>query len=255
MFKVSHLNIPNLPSFNAVILTDLHVGSPLCTLNYLRKLVKEINNLKPDFVFLLGDITNYDIHKFVINGKVEPLSECLFTLNELRPKHLTLAVDGNHEHMLGISEYFKIISLCNNIIDISNKTYLFNFKNNTKIKFVGLADPHLAEESFLLKCADTLRDAFVLSHSPSNFLKLDNYKNNSYTYGVCGHTHNMQGFTYIKNIFSKLPTQKFKERFPAFYTKSGHNSTGKGFYLSPGIGTSGLPIRFDKPKVDFLVFN
>ncbi len=256
MFKTTSLTIPKLPSFNAVILTDLHVGSPTCSLNYLRKIVKEVNYLRPDFVFLLGDVTNYDKYRlFDINGKIEPLSEIFFTLNELNPIYKTLSVEGNHEHQLGIEEYNKVLSLCNNIDDISNKQYMVELKKGEQIKFVGLSDPHSAEDSHLLRDWDKISDAFILSHSPSNFISLNYYNNDFYKYGVCGHTHGMQGLNRILSLNYNKSFAWLTRRLPFICTKEGHNEIGNGFYLSSGLGTSCLPFRFDKPKVDFLIFN
>ena len=63
--KVENVEIPlpNLQeSFSAVQISDLHIGG-LIEENVVRGIVKQVNTLKPDVIFLTGDIIDTEVSK------------------------------------------------------------------------------------------------------------------------------------------------------------------------------------------------
>lgn len=73
--------------FRIVTLTDLHFD-PLYEHWFLEKCVKQVNALKPDLVFLTGDLISYS------SKRIDELAEIL---GELRPSSSVMACLGNHD--------------------------------------------------------------------------------------------------------------------------------------------------------------
>lgn len=84
--------IANLPAaldgFRIVQLSDIHVGHTIQR-GYLQAIVNRANELNADLVALTGDL---------VDGSVHRLREHTAPLGELRSRHGTFAVTGNHEY-------------------------------------------------------------------------------------------------------------------------------------------------------------
>ena len=83
------------PAMNGVTLvqiSDLHVGMPLLNEKWLAKQVARINELKPDFVAITGDLAD---------GPFEQVSLMLAPLAKLKPLKKKFYITGNHEFIRG----------------------------------------------------------------------------------------------------------------------------------------------------------
>lgn len=89
------LRVAGLPAalsgFTIVQLSDIHVG-PTIKRGYLDRIVRRVNLLDADLVAITGD---------VVDGSVSRLREHVAPLGELRSRHGTYCVTGNHEYYHG----------------------------------------------------------------------------------------------------------------------------------------------------------
>lgn len=89
------LRLPRLaPAFDGyrlVQISDIHMGTGM-TEEQLHRIVKMVNAEQPDAVAITGDYVTY--------GNIKPLLPTLISpLSQLTPKDLTVATQGNHDHV------------------------------------------------------------------------------------------------------------------------------------------------------------
>lgn len=75
-----------------VQISDLHVGMPFLNKKWLARQVKRINELRPDFVAVTGDLAD---------GPFEEIAPALAPLADLKPAKRKFYVTGNHEFIRG----------------------------------------------------------------------------------------------------------------------------------------------------------
>lgn len=101
--RVKRVDVPlkNLPralhGFRLVQLSDVHVG-PTIRRGFVEAIVRRANALDPDVVVLTGDL---------VDGSVERLREHIAPLAQLRSRHGTFAVTGNHEYYHGPAAWLR----------------------------------------------------------------------------------------------------------------------------------------------------
>ncbi|MEO6322973.1 MAG: metallophosphoesterase [Polaromonas sp.] len=77
--------------FTVAQISDIHVG-PTIKQSYLRRIVERVNLLQADVVAITGDL---------VDGKVSDLAVHVAPLADLRSRHGTFFVTGNHEYYSG----------------------------------------------------------------------------------------------------------------------------------------------------------
>ena len=87
--------IPGLPpawhGFTVAQVSDIHVG-PTIRQHYVRRIVDRVNTLQADVVAITGDL---------VDGRVNELAAHVAPLADLRSRHGTFFVTGNHEYYSG----------------------------------------------------------------------------------------------------------------------------------------------------------
>jgi len=86
---------PELKGFTIVQLSDIHVG-PTIKRNYVQAIVDRVNELDADLVAITGD---------VVDGSVEHLGAHTAPLGQLRSRHGSYFVTGNHEYYSGAAAW------------------------------------------------------------------------------------------------------------------------------------------------------
>jgi hypothetical protein len=95
--RVKRVDVPiaNLPAalhgFTIAQISDLHVG-PTIRAAYVQRIVDRVNGLEADAVAITGDI---------VDGPVQELRTHVAPLGNLRSRHGTFFVTGNHEYYAG----------------------------------------------------------------------------------------------------------------------------------------------------------
>lgn len=91
--------VPGLPraldGLRIVQITDVHIG-PTLRGSWLRRVVETINDLRPDLIAVTGDL---------VDGPVAALRPHVAPLSELKSRHGTFFVTGNHEYYAGANEW------------------------------------------------------------------------------------------------------------------------------------------------------
>jgi predicted MPP superfamily phosphohydrolase len=82
---------PALHGLKVAQISDVHVG-PTIRRSYLRRIVRKVNSLDADLVAVTGDL---------VDGSVPELAAHVAPLAELRSRHGSFFVTGNHEYYAG----------------------------------------------------------------------------------------------------------------------------------------------------------
>jgi predicted MPP superfamily phosphohydrolase len=78
----------------AVLISDIHVAGPDMPPERLRRIVAQINELRPDLVLIAGDL----VSDRPISTRLYSTEESIAPLAGLEPRLGTIAVLGNHDH-------------------------------------------------------------------------------------------------------------------------------------------------------------
>ncbi|MDB5843913.1 MAG: metallophosphoesterase, partial [Polaromonas sp.] len=82
---------PAWQGFTVAQISDIHVG-PTIRQRYVRRIVERVNTLGADVVAITGDL---------VDGRVDELAAQVAPLADLRSRHGTFFVTGNHEYYSG----------------------------------------------------------------------------------------------------------------------------------------------------------
>ncbi len=242
---VRNINL-TIPSWHAehsqmkiAVLTDLHVGAPHMSLEKLRRVVERTNAEQPTLVLLLGDfvIGGRDHRGGVVGGAFvtpEPIAE---ELKHLRAPLGIFAVLGNHDWWYDGGRVTKALEgvgvkvLENGAVHLS--------RDNQSFWLVGIADlwtrqPDIAGS---LRQIDGDDPALLMTHNPDIFPDVPA----RVSLTLAGHTHG--GQVNLPFIGTPIVPSKFGQRYAL-----GHVSEqGRHLFVSGGIGTSIVPVRFRVP--------
>lgn len=215
------------------LLSDLHVGSPHWQLEDLRELVRKTNALHPDLVLLAGDYV-IDGVKLGTRTAPEPIAH---ELAELRAPHGVIAVLGNHDWWNDGIRMQRALE-ANGIVVLENEVRRVE-RNGKAFYVAGVADLATREPRVgaTLDAVPTGEPVIVLTHEPDIFPNVD--ERASLT--LAGHTH---GGQVRLPFFGRLVVPSdFGERFAAGHVVE----EGRHLFVTTGVGTSILPVRFGVP--------
>jgi len=222
---------------NIAIATDLHVGSPSVTLEKLEQVVERLNALKADVILLPGDfqVSNELLSRHV---PAEPIAK---RLGKLKAKYGVFAVLGNHdwyEDGLVLQKHLQL----NDIHVLENDALKIRRPDfpGQDVWIAGLADdttrtPDLKAAYNYVKTSDPV---VMMCHDPGTFQDIDQRP----VVTVCGHTHGGQVMFPGRRYLQALPS-----RAPWEHVYGHVQDKGRDLVVSSGVGTSGLPIRFNCP--------
>jgi predicted MPP superfamily phosphohydrolase len=229
-FKVKTLNMKiskgasNLDELNAVLVSDIHL-SPIDNETLLAKIVYKINELKPDIIFIAGDLVD-DKASELRGNNIGP------SLLKLKSKYGVYASTGNHEFITGIKEseeYIKnhqIHLLRDSLVNIDNAFIVAARDDRSKRRFTG--EERLPLEK-IIKESDKNYPIILMDHTP---LGLDEAEKYGVALQLSGHVHNGQMFPL--NFITNMVYEKGWG-----YLKKGNTQ----YYVSCGAGTWGPPVR------------
>lgn len=225
-------------SFNGtkiVHFSDLHYGN--LTEKQLKKVVKNINSLKPDVVVFTGDLVEEGYS--LTDDDIKTLVKYLSMINTKLGKY---AIFGNHDVK---NEHFENIMYDSHFAVLKNNyDTIYNDKNDA-IVLMGLDDViHGEPELKALKSSDIskLDYKIILVHEPDYIDEFIHDYNVSLV--LAGHSHGNQ----VKiPLISKLLLPKGCKK----YYKSYYEVSNTPFYISNGIGNSVLNYRlFSPPSIN-----
>ena len=211
--------------FSIVQISDLHIGG-LIDRDFVKASVQKINALKPDIVFITGDL---------IDTALENVEDTVMELNHISSKHGIYYILGNHEYF---HDPLKIIDF----IKPTNITLLLN-ENVTidalKLNVVGVTDRIGYRTDFLVpdihkafKGCNNAYKTILLAHQPKFIEDLQNYTPELI---LSGHTHGGQIWPFEYLVRLQQPYVKGLHKLP----------NGSHIYVNSGIGFWGPPMRLD----------
>ena len=212
--------------YRFVLLNDIHITRAI-SVERIRTIVERTNQLKPDAIFLVGDI---------IDDKTRYIGAQLDELKHLKAPLGVYAVSGNHELYNGFNLWIRNFQRLGINILINDGVRL----KNSKIFVGGIPDLNTAfSPYFKVNLAKTFQKSrhndykILLSHYPN----LKEYPDRKYDLQLSGHTHGGQIFP-----FHYLSWQSNK------YLAGLYDVDGYKLYVSRGTGYWGPPMRLFAPS-------
>ncbi|NRD79433.1 metallophosphoesterase [Bacillus sp. BRMEA1] len=169
-----------LPSLRIAMASDMHFGR-LSGISHVKRLVREINIIKPDLILFPGDIVDDDPKPFIQKNMGE-------IMKQLKAPLGIYGVLGNHEYYGGdIPGFLKEMAridiniMLDQIIKIENSFYLVGRKDKTDIQRMPIQE--------LLKEADVNLPIIMMDHQPA---ELTLAERSGVDLLLSGHTHRGQ---------------------------------------------------------------
>jgi predicted MPP superfamily phosphohydrolase len=210
--RVKEVEIPSFgKDINAVMLSDMHIGT-IWRKSLVREIVDRTNALKPDVVFITGDI---------LSGGAALREDDFAPLSDLEAK--AYFINGNHERYEGTETIERLLG--NNGIEVLN---------DRKVEFEGIEvigvdyiedGDRIASILKEMDLADE-KPTILLTHAPIN------PENDKVDLILSGHTHAGQIFP-----FHLVVRSRYK------YIKGLYTSGNTTIYVTPGTNTWGPPMR------------
>jgi predicted MPP superfamily phosphohydrolase len=214
-------------------LSDFHTGSHSGDVARLDAIIAEASSFAPDIVLFGGDYVNMQLFG---GGRVPP-STIAATLSRLEAPLGRFAVLGNHDYTYGERDVTDALER-QNITVLSHSRLTAQFRNHS-IDIVGVPDARMERTEAYEVLAAILPDTptIVLAHDPVWFAYVPPGPNLT----LAGHTHGGQirfpGIGIITNA-SKAPLR---------WSHGLIHEGGRYLYVTSGIGTSGVPLRWGIP--------
>jgi len=231
-----------LPSMKIAVFSDMHYGVYKNAVS-IERIVEKVNQENPDVVFIPGDFAYY--------LKKDDIKKVLAGISKLKAP--AFAIIGNHD--LGISRDGKeeddiSVELKEFLEDagvkvLKNEIDEFEISGD-KIKIIGLDDFWSGDADYdLLKKVSQNDYTIVLAHNPDAVYEFSKESRNNADLVVSGHTHG--GQIRIPILYKlAIPTEHD-------FDHGLYNVDGVKTYITPGIGMTGLPLRFLMlPRVDII---
>jgi len=223
-------------SLRIAVLSDLHVGSPFNGLAKVRDTVDRTNAAQPDLICILGDF----VIQGVVGGRFVAPEEIAAELKNLRAPAGVVAVLGNHD---GWFDHDRVRNaLERNGIRVVEDTAARLNTPAGPLWVAGISDLYTGRHDLKAAMAAVEDDGapvILLMHNPDLFPQVPD----RVTLTLAGHTHG--GQVRLPFIGRPVVPSEFGQRFAAGHVIEG----GRHLYVSTGVGTSILPVRFRVPPV------
>ena len=228
---------PDLENFRIVQISDLHV-SPFLSVRQAGRVVDMANELRAHLAVVTGDL---------ISEVGDPLDETIRELARLRADTGVLGCMGNHELYARAQQHTKREAAKYGIEFLRHEARQLRWGNGL-LNVAGVDYQNSQNKPIYLRGAEQLIvpgvPNLLLSHNPDVFPVA---VAKGYDAMLAGHTH---GGQVTVEIFSQ--TANFA-RFVTRYVRGLYRIDGRSCYVTPGIGTIGMPVRLGaRPEISLL---
>jgi uncharacterized protein len=221
---------PGLDGLRVAVIADLHTGAPHVSLSKVERVVTRVNAERPDLVALLGDY----VDPRVTGATPVPIAAVASALGRLEAPLGVVAVLGNHDWVEGGREMESALReagvtvLENEAVSLARGLWV-----------AGVADAAKRKPDLEAALAPVPADApvLLLSHNPDVFPEVPE----RVSLTLSGHTHGAQ----VDLPLVRDPVTP--SRYGAHYRGGVFEERGRVLFVSRGVGTSGLPVRFRAP--------
>lgn len=241
VIRTASLSVKNWPAgeppLKLLLISDIHVAGPDMPPERLRHIVAELNKLKPDLILIAGDLVSEKgvaTHIYTAAEIVEPLSG-------LKSRLGTVVALGNHDH------WFKSAPL-----EAEMRKHNITVVKNDAIErgplVLGVIDDihiglHDIPATFAAMDRLPAKPRIVLAHSPDIVPEMPS----AVAAVFAGHTHCGQ---IVFPLFGALTyVSDYGDRFAC----GSINDSGQRVFVTAGIGTSVLPLRYGAMPDTWLV--
>ena len=213
------------------VLSDLHMGSPHVGLDKLRTIVEKTNAENPEMVVLLGDFVTGGPNGARWGGFVEP-EQIAQELKKLRAPLGVYAVLGNHDWWYDGDRVGRALTevgipvLENQAVHVGSAFWLGGIAD------FWTRDPDIAGT---LRQVTTDDPVVLITHNPDIFPEVPQ----RVSLLLAAHTHG--GQVKLPLIGRVIPTSRLG------YDAGEYVERGRHLFVTTGIGTSIVPVRFGVP--------
>ena len=222
---------PAWHGFSVAQISDVHVG-PTIRNGYVRRIVDKVNALEADLVAITGDL---------VDGGVQELAAQVAPLADLRSRHGTFFVTGNHEYYSGANAWIGELRRLGLTV-LLNEHVVFEAPAGAPLVLAGVTDfgaaafdaAHRSDPAAALRGAPPDAVCVLLAHQPRSAAAAASA---GFHLQLSGHTHGGQFYPW--NLFVR-----FQQPFTAGLRKW----EKLWVYTSRGTGYWGPPKRFGAPS-------
>ena len=238
---------PAFNNFKIVAVSDVHGGAHYIDEEKIREIVRLINEQNADIVVLLGDYVSQT--KGIGSPLKMPIEVIAENLKGIKAKYGVFGVLGNHDGWDN-EQYIKGVLSKAGITMLENEL-AFVEKDGQTLRVFGLKD-HLKASNWKDFAADAKKvleenkqkgDVLVLEHAPEilPIIAGENLISEDMKLILAGHTHG--GQVWFPVLGSLVVPSNYGQKYAFGHIKDG----GVDMFVTTGIGTSILPIRFLMP--------
>ncbi len=225
-YRIKTINIPvnkqtNQKNIRMIQLTDLHFTRNMSN-QFPRQILKDCNELKPDFVFITGDL---------LDDGFTALQDKLQILKQIQSKYGIFIIPGNHEYYNGIknlertADYMGATLLLNKGVTIPGLVNISGITDKTALSF-KMEGPNIDKATSNI---DRNLPTVLLSHQP---LYMKEAAKQGIELTLSGHTHAGQ-----------IPPMDLLTKFVFKYSWGLYKLDNSYIYTSCGTGIWGPPMR------------
>lgn len=237
--KESTMQISDWPALisglRIAVISDIHAGSPFIDQDKLQELVATTNQQQPDLIVLLGDFVVRDTW----HSKLMEPEQIAESLKGLQAPLGVYAVLGNHDWWFDGQRVWRALQSVG-IRVLEEEVTEVRFRQDS-FWLVGLADAWMRGGKSIPKTLETVpaeKPVIVLTHNPDLFPLTPARKS---LLMLAGHTHGGQvSFPFLGRL---LVPSEYGQRYAAGYVQE----KGNHLFVTTGVGTSILPVRFRVP--------
>jgi predicted MPP superfamily phosphohydrolase len=214
-------------------IADVHAGAPHMTLDALRGIVVTVNAAHPDLIVLLGD---YVIHGIIGGRFIEP-EPIATVLGRLSAPLGVLAVTGNHDWWYDGKRVTAALEAAG--IQVLEDVAVPVPIHGRPVWIAGVGDTwtRRADISRALDAVPAGDPVIVVTHNPDIFPSVPG----RVLLTLAGHTHG--GQVDLPLLGRLVVPSRYGPRYAIGHVRE----DGRDLFVTPGLGTSILPVRFRVP--------
>jgi predicted MPP superfamily phosphohydrolase len=225
---------PALKGLRIAVISDLHGGSPYIDAAKIDRVVAMANAAKPDLVLLTGDY----VISHVIGGHHMPIEPIVAQLRRLHASLGVYAVLGNHDRWEDADNIARAFRQAG--IPVLENAHLMLPAPRSDVTLVGIGDRSSGGARPREALSGVTGPALCFTHSPDIFPRLPPVC----ALTIAGHTHGGQVWLpFVGRPAVAILSSRYGQKYAFGIVQEG----GKTLFVSSGIGTSVLPLRFGVP--------
>jgi predicted MPP superfamily phosphohydrolase len=225
---------PLLKGMRIAVISDLHGGAPHIDTAKIDRVVAMTNAAKPDLVLLAGDY----VIGHVLGGEHMPIETIAAHLKGLHAPLGVYAVLGNHDRWEDPDHIANALRQAG--IPVMANSHVILPAPRNAVTLVGIGDRASGGARPGKALDGVTGPALCFTHSPDIFPRLAPIC----ALTIAGHTHGGQIFL---PMLGRPAVAEIASRYGQRYAIGIIRERGMILFVSPGIGTSGLPLRFGVP--------